>query len=101
MQQVLTLEVYLRALQSFSQALRIIKYAGPSGEVRKVIVQLCFELPVFFCGLIFTFQLVERYHKRFRDVFTPEDAEMAFFVWQSHVIRSEERRVGKECRSRW
>ena len=32
---------------------------------------------------------------------TPGTPESAATTWDGHLLRSEERRVGKECRSRW
>ena len=54
-----------------------------------------------------TYQVDTQHGKRTKvkanNVFTEFDGDMAAFLEnaQAQVLRSEERRVGKECRSRW
>src|SRR5689334_24060327 len=61
-------------------------------QAEQIIVN---DAPVLFTTHGLSFELVKPYLKGY--VFTPISVPLERYLW----IRSEERRVGKECRSRW
>src|SRR3954454_7652576 len=75
MEQVLALQIDLRAAKVLGQAASKKQRRGPSGKLLQQVLQALTEAPVLACVLIGALQLVKRRHQRFGNVLATELAE--------------------------
>jgi hypothetical protein len=79
-EQVLALEIDLRATQFTSEPLGVIERRRPAAELAEVVLQLALELGIFLGAEIFRLQLLERMHQRLGHVTSAVRSEVTLRV---------------------
>ena len=80
MQQVLTLEEYLRPPIMFCQFFRIVKIGWPTGIFLKQALELCLKFRIIFFFFLSGFQFVKCRHDDFRNILSAILAKSAFCI---------------------